>query len=151
MSLQEARPCSHQASGATKHSSGHRQTPSASNSASVSASGGDQPLFTSNHAWALRTACSGVAVTPASWLNPDRNRHACALARLGLVLDDTPWRVPASLLADSCRRVVLPGEGEGFSSGVILVNPAPDNLAGDCAPLFRNQNPAADQELAPKT
>ena len=72
MSFQEARPCSHQASGATKHSSGHRQTPSASNSASVSASGGDQPPFTSNHAWALRTACSGVAVTPASWLNPDR-------------------------------------------------------------------------------
>src|SRR5207245_11739066 len=56
----EASPCSHQASAATRQSSGQRHTPSAIHSARVSGSGGAQPLFTSNHAWAARIASSAV-------------------------------------------------------------------------------------------
>ena len=39
----DARPCSHQPPGVTRHSSGERHMPSATQSASVSASGGAQP------------------------------------------------------------------------------------------------------------
>ena len=46
ISHHEASPCSHQASGATRQSSGHRHTPSAIHSSSVVGSGGAQPLFT---------------------------------------------------------------------------------------------------------
>jgi hypothetical protein len=64
MSHHEARPCSHQPSGATRQSSGQRQTPSSTHSASVSSSGGAQPLFASNQAWALAMASCALSCTP---------------------------------------------------------------------------------------
>jgi hypothetical protein len=67
ISHQEAKPCSHQPSGSTRHSSGHLQTPSLSHSASSSSSGGAQPLFTSNHSWAFLMACAALTVTPPGW------------------------------------------------------------------------------------
>src|SRR5438105_1698864 len=60
ISHHDASPCAHHASGATMQSSGQRHTPSATHSASVSGSGGAQPLLTSNHTCALRTASRGV-------------------------------------------------------------------------------------------
>lgn len=66
MSHHEARPCSHHPSGATRHSSGQRQTPSASHSASVSSAGGAHPLLTSNQARALRMASVLVRVIATS-------------------------------------------------------------------------------------
>jgi hypothetical protein len=66
----DASPCSHHASGETMQSSGHRHTPSATHSRSVSWSGGAQPLFTSNH----RNVC---------WTAPRRFRSS----------SDDVWRV----------------------------------------------------------
>ena len=63
MSAQDASPCSHQPSGTTRHSSGHRHTPSAAHSATVSSSGGAHPLLVSNQRCALRTAVSASTAT----------------------------------------------------------------------------------------
>ncbi len=62
----DANPCSHHSSGATRHSSGQRQTPSATHSARVSSSGGAHPVLTSNHSWARATASAVGVVTPRS-------------------------------------------------------------------------------------
>jgi hypothetical protein len=52
----EANPCEQKSAGATRHSSGQRQTPSDIHSASVSGSGAAQPLLRSNHSCVRRTA-----------------------------------------------------------------------------------------------
>lgn len=69
MSHQLARPWAHQPSWAATQSSGQRLNPSATQSAIVSGSGGAQPLWRSNQAWAIRTAAiwsavSGPSTTP---------------------------------------------------------------------------------------
>jgi hypothetical protein len=62
-SHQEAIPCEQHSAGETRHSSGQRQTPSDSQSASVSGSGRDQPLLRSNHAWVRRMASAEPTTT----------------------------------------------------------------------------------------
>ena len=91
MSAHEASPCSHHAAQSTRHSSGQRQTPSACQSARVASSGGAQPLFTSNQAWALRMASSGVmgraSVAPAAYPRGVTSRAArTAVASLAAVV-----------------------------------------------------------------
>src|ERR1700730_7056748 len=65
MSHHDASPCRQHSSGATRHSSGQRHTPSDSHSMSVSSVGGAHPLLTSNHAWALRTPSTAEGFMPA--------------------------------------------------------------------------------------
>jgi ADP-ribose pyrophosphatase YjhB (NUDIX family) len=83
---QDASPCLHHPSGATRHSSGHRHRPSAVHSATVSSSGGAHPLLVSNQRCALRTAISASTATVSrSWEQRQGVRHyvrgACARCR----------------------------------------------------------------------
>lgn len=60
---QEAKPCEQLSPGATRQSSGQRHIPSDSQSLKVSGSGGDQPLFRSNHTWVRRIASAAPIAT----------------------------------------------------------------------------------------